>query len=88
MVQSRTDACGCSTRASQPKQSSAPSLGAWWPCTLPGWTLGWQRDRDHTASEERAVGCSGMGHGTWTDLSLGSREGRAAQLPLQLSLSC
>lgn len=32
------------------------------------------------------MGCSGNGHITWTDLSLGRKAGRAAQLDLQLSL--
>lgn len=58
----------------------------WWPCTPPGWTAGWQRDRDGTASKERAVGCSGNGHVTWTDLSLGRKKQRATQLHLQFSL--
>ena len=48
--------------------------------------MGWQKDRDGTASKERAVGCSGKGHITQTDVSLGRKEGRVIQLHLQLSL--
>lgn len=70
-------------RAFQPKQSSSLSVRAGGPTPF----LGASRGTKMALSARKGLGgCSDKGHITPTDLSLGRKDGKAAQLHFQFSL--